>query len=66
MSFGLKLWMNTVVPPSIGGMNVAIDCPNMWLSGSRFRKRMGENGRAYARYFDTSRSTGTMFASRLR
>ena len=66
MSFGLKLWMKTVVPPSIGGMNVAIDWPNMWLSGSRFRKRMGENGRAYMRYFDTSRSTGTMFASRLR
>ena len=26
---------------TIGGMLVAIDCPNMWLSGSRFRKRSG-------------------------
>ena len=54
------------VPPSIGGMFVAIDWPNMWLSGSRFRKRIGENGRAYSRYFSTSRSTGTMLASTLR
>jgi hypothetical protein len=38
--------MKTTVPASIGGMKVAIDWPNMWLSGSRFRKRIGENGRA--------------------
>ena len=25
----------------IGGMNAAMVCPNMWLSGSRFRKRIG-------------------------
>ena len=36
--------MKTTVPPSIGGTNVAIACPNMWLSGSRLRKRIGENG----------------------
>ena len=34
--------MKTTVPGSIGGMNVAIDWPNMWLSGSRFRKRIGQ------------------------
>ena len=28
------------------GTKVAIACPNMWLSGSRFRKRSGMNGRA--------------------
>ena len=47
-------------------MKVAIDWPNMWLSGSRFRNRIGENGRAYLRYFRISRSTGTMLASMLR
>ena len=31
----------TTVPDSIGGTNVAIDWPNMWLSGSRFRNRIG-------------------------
>ncbi len=41
MSCGLKLRMNTTVPSISGGMFVAIDCPNMWLSGSRFRKRIG-------------------------
>ena len=38
--------MKTTTPGSIGGMNVAIAWPNMWLSGSRFRKRSGKNGRA--------------------
>ena len=47
-------------------MNVAIAWPNMWLSGSRFRNRNGKNGLPYFRYFRTSRSTGTMFASTLR
>ena len=50
------------MPPSIGGTNVAIDWPNMWLSGSRFRKRIGRNGRVYFRYLAISRSIGTMFA----
>ena len=43
-------------------MNVAIACPNMWLSGSRFRKRIGRNGRAYFLYFCISRSTGITLA----
>ena len=38
--------MKTTTPGSIGGMNVAIAWPNMWLSGSRFRNRSGKNGRA--------------------
>ena len=38
--------MKTTSPDSIGGTNVAIAWPNMWLSGSRFRKRIGMNGRA--------------------
>ena len=54
--------MKTTVPDSIGGMNVAMACPNMWLSGSRFRNLSGLNGFAYVRYFSTSPSTGTMFA----
>ena len=58
--------MKTTTPGSIGGMNVAIAWPNMWLSGSRFRNRIGKNGRAHFRYFSTSRSTGTMLASTLR
>jgi hypothetical protein len=33
--------MKTTTPGIIGGMNVAIACPNMWLSGSRLRKRSG-------------------------
>ena len=44
MSCGLKLRMKTTVPSTIGGMLVAIDWPNMWLSGSRLRKRSGRNG----------------------
>ena len=48
-----------------GGTNVAIAWPNMWLSGSRFRKRIGWNGRAY-RYFAISRSIGTMLARMFR
>ena len=50
----------------MGGTKVAMACPNMWLSGSRFRKRIGWNGRAYLRYFAISRSIGTMLASTLR
>jgi hypothetical protein len=45
ISCGLKLRMNVTSPASIGGTKVAIACPNMWLSGNRFRKRMGANGR---------------------
>ena len=33
--------MNTTTPGSMGGMKVAMAWPNMWLSGSRFRKRIG-------------------------
>ena len=47
-------------------MKVAIAWPNMWLSGRRFRKRMGAKGVAHFRYFITSRSTGTMFARTFR
>ena len=47
-------------------MKVAIAWPNMWLSGRRFRKRSGKNGRPHRRYFSTSRSTGTMFARTFR
>ena len=38
----------------------------MWLSGRRFRNRIGRNGRAYFLYFAISRSIGTMFARMLR
>jgi hypothetical protein len=41
MSCGLKLRVKMTVPRTIGGMLVAIDWPNMWLSGSRFRNRSG-------------------------
>jgi hypothetical protein len=54
------------VPRTIGGTFDAIDCPNMWLRGSRFTNRSGRNGQAYLRYFATSRSTGTTLASTLR
>src|SRR5215475_1727875 len=47
-------------------MKVASDCPNKWLSGSRFKKRIGWNGVPHLRYFLTSFSTGTMFERRLR
>ena len=40
-SCGLKLRVKITVPRTIGGILVAIDCPNMWLSGRRFRKRSG-------------------------
>ena len=66
MSSGAKLRVKTTVPGSIGGMNVAMAWPNMWLSGKRFRKRMGRNGLAYRRYFATSCSMGMMFARMLR
>ena len=58
--------MKITVPGSIGGMNVAIAWPNMWLSGSRLRNRSGKNGRPHLRYLSTSRSTGMMFARTLR
>ena len=58
--------MKTTTPGSIGGMKVAIAWPNMWLSGRRFRKRIGANGRLHFRCFRISRSTGTMFARMLR
>ena len=58
--------MKTTTPGSMGGTKVAIACPNMWLSGSRLRKRSGKNGVPHLRYLSTSRSTGTMFASTLR
>ena len=38
--------MKTTTPGSIGGMNVAIACPNIWLNGSKFRNRSGKKGRA--------------------
>ena len=41
MSCGLKLRVKMTVPRTMGGMLVAIDWPNMWLSGSRFRNRSG-------------------------
>ena len=66
MSCGLKLRMNTTVPSISGGMLVAIDWPNMWLSGSRLRNRIGWNGRAYFLYLSISLATGTMFARMLR
>ena len=47
-------------------MKVAIDWPNMWLSGSRFRNRIGANGRAYRWYLAISRSIGTMLARMFR
>ena len=40
---------------SSGGMNAASDCPNMWLSGSRFSRRSGSTGRAQPRYLAISR-----------
>ena len=58
--------MKTTTPGSIGGIKVAMAWPNMWLSGSRFRKRMGKNGLPYFRYLSTSPSTGTMLARMLR
>src|SRR5687767_8818237 len=58
--------MKTTTPGSIGGTNVAMACPNMWLSGSRLRNRIGRNGFAYFLYFAISRSIGTMFARMLR
>ncbi len=58
--------MKITWPASTGGMKVAIACPNMWLSGNRFRNLNGENGLAYFLYLRISRSTGTMFASTLR
>ena len=59
--------MNTTTPVSIGGTKVAIAWPNMWLSGSRLRNRIGQNGFALLPVLRAPRaSTGTMFASTLR
>jgi hypothetical protein len=66
ISVGLYPCEKTTVPAIIGGTNVAIDWPNMWLSGSRFRNRIGWKGRMYLRYFAISRSMGTVFARMLR
>ena len=66
ISPGCSPRMKTTTPGSIGGMKVAIAWPNMWLSGRRFRKRTGQNGRLHLRCFRTSRSTGTMFARTFR
>ena len=49
-------------PASFGGMKVAMACPNMWLSGSRFRNRSGKKGRPHIRYFSNSPSIGTTCA----
>ena len=57
--------MKMTTPGSIGGMKVAIACPNRWLSGSRFRNLNGKKGVPHFRYFRISRSTGTMLASTL-
>src|SRR5262245_48044205 len=46
----------------MGGTNVAIAWPNIWLSGSRFRNLSGRNGSVYFLYFAISRSIGTMLA----
>ena len=47
-------------------MNVAMAWPNMWLSGSTFRNRIGKNGVPYRRYFWISRWTGAMLATTFR
>ena len=44
MSCGLVAAHEDHEPGSIGGTNVAIAWPNMWLSGSRFRNRIGRTG----------------------
>src|SRR5437763_1815114 len=58
--------MKITVPGSIGGMNVAMAWPNMWLRGRRFRNLNGKKGLPHFLYFRISRSTGTMFARTLR
>ena len=62
ISLGLWPRMNITSPASMGGMKVAIAWPKRWLRGRRFKKRIGRKGRAYFRYFKSSRSTGTMLA----
>ena len=57
--------MNTTDAGTSGGRNNDRDCPNRWLSGSRFRIRSGRNGRAYFLYLAISASTGFTFANRL-
>src|SRR3954469_17266558 len=66
ISRGSYPWTKTVTPGSIGGMKVAIACPNIWLRGSRLRKRIGLKGAVYFLYLAISRSIGTMFARMLR
>ena len=58
--------MKITVPGSIGGMNVAIAWPNIWLSGSRLRNLKGKNGLPHFRYLRISCSTGTILARTLR
>src|SRR5580700_5528916 len=48
------------------GMNAAMVCPNRWLSGSRFKKRIGAKGPMYLRYFEIPSSMGLRFARMLR
>ena len=43
-SCGFRLRVKMTVPLTIGGTFEAIDCPNMWLSGSRLTNRSGRNG----------------------
>ncbi len=57
--------MKNTSPAMIGGMNAAIVCPNIWLSGSRFRKRMGAKGPMYLRYFEIPSSMGLRLARML-
>ena len=66
ISAGLYPRMKITVPGSIGGMKVAIACPNMWLRGRRFRNLNGKNGLPHFRYLRISCSTGTMFARMFR
>ena len=57
--------MKKTSPAMIGGMNAAIVWPNMWLSGSRFRKRIGAKGPMYFRYFSIPSSMGLRLARML-
>jgi hypothetical protein len=66
ISSGANVRLKTTTPERSGGTNVAIACPNMWLSGSRFRNLIGRNGLAYFLYFPISRSIGTTLARMFR
>ena len=61
-SDGLKVFSNTTVPPSSGGRNIPRNCPKTWLSGSRFKNRIGCTSRSYFRYFLISVSIGSQIA----